>query len=751
MQTQSNHSWFNLSVNLMNKLTYPKKFTLISIMFIVVLTFPMYQFVTTVLKDIEFSQKEEIGIEYNMALNNVLYNLLSQNDDAVSKNMESLEALSNKYNSTLSLQEQWPNTKTALAKKPESMEQRLSTADAAIGLLTYVGDKSNLILDPDLDTYYLMDSVVLRLAQIEKNILDLQEYTNSLPLGTPLTLEQTLKLAGLKNALSDKAGTVKSNLDVSYRETASPDALKATLSKHTDPFFNAMDAYAKVFETVITNQQVTAAERNQINTMTGDALAKTNTVFIEQSKALENLIEVRVNKKPVPLIIAAVVTVMMLLIISYLLMGFYLSVKDAVQSLAETSKQLASGDLTARMELATKDELNMLGVSINRMAKDFAKLIGGIRDDVNTIASASEELSLTSEQMKISADSLNQASAVASSLTGEIDFDMKTVAAAIEESSSNLKEVFHTSDKIYQNNTVVEKVVDQLSENMNFVAAASEDMNASVNTVAAAIEEMNASLNEVARNASQASQVSIDAQQKAQISLQTVDSLSQAAKQIENVVDVIKSIASQTNLLALNATIEAASAGEAGKGFAVVANEVKELAKQSAEATEDIRNQIQAVQMNTSSAIEAIHGITAVIGEISHINGTIASAVEEQTATMTEISRSVTKTAHTANNLTTNVQDSAQKMSEVALKIKESIVGIKQITENLNQLSQGTNEVASSASKSASNTSGMANQIDQLQSTSSLTTQCAVEVQQTSQELAKLAADLEHLVSNFKL
>jgi methyl-accepting chemotaxis protein len=138
-------------------------------------------------------------------------------------------------------------------------------------------------------------------------------------------------------------------------------------------------------------------------------------------------------------------------------------------------------------------------------------------------------------------------------------------------------------------------------------------MSQSVNTVAAAVEEMSASLTEVSKNASRGAQVSREAQQNAENTIVNVDNLGQAAQEIGNVIDVIKNIASQTNLLALNATIEAASAGEAGKGFAVVANEVKELAKQSAEATEDIRHRVEQIQQNTNKAIGAIRLITDTI------------------------------------------------------------------------------------------------------------------------------------------
>jgi methyl-accepting chemotaxis protein len=223
----------------------------------------------------------------------------------------------------------------------------------------------------------------------------------------------------------------------------------------------------------------------------------------------------------------------------------------------------------------------------------------------------------------------------------------------------------------------------------NVAAAAAEQVSKNVATVATAAEEMGASIKEIARSANEAAKVATSAVKAAERTNVTVAKLGESSTEIGNVIKVITSIAQQTNLLALNAAIEAARAGEAGKGFAVVANEVKELAKQTAKATEDIGRKIEAIQTDTKGAVEAIAQIGTVINQINDIQNTIASAVEEQTATTGEIGR--------------NVAEAARGSSEIA----RNVTGVA-------QAARGTTEGASDTSKSADGLSKMAHGLQQL-------------------------------------
>lgn len=229
--------------------------------------------------------------------------------------------------------------------------------------------------------------------------------------------------------------------------------------------------------------------------------------------------------------------------------------------------------------------------------------------------------------------------------------------------------------------TQMTKNASQTAERSNSAAANSEEVAKGVQTVATNTEEMVASIKEIARSSSDAAGISKEAMKKASETNKTITELGEASQEIGNVIKVISSIAQQTNLLALNATIEAARAGDAGKGFAVVANEVKELAKQTAKATEDITNRIGAIQESSKGAVSAIGAISKTIEQINAISMTIAAAVEEQTATTNEVSRVVQE----SNNA---VEGIAHTVKTVAGAAQESAAGASQTLESAGNLAK---------------------------------------------------------------
>lgn len=226
---------------------------------------------------------------------------------------------------------------------------------------------------------------------------------------------------------------------------------------------------------------------------------------------------------------------------------------------------------------------------------------------------------------------------------------------------------------------------DETASQANVVSAASEQVSKNVQTVATGVDEMNSAIREIAKNASDSARVAQLAVTDAQLANTTISKLSESSAEIGKVINLITSIAEQTNLLALNATIEAARAGEAGKGFAVVANEVKELAKETARATEDISRKIEAIQGDTEGAVGSIRKIGEVIGQINDISNTIASAVEEQTATATEMSR--------------NVAEAAKGTSEIAQNITLVAQAVQNTTQGATNCQQAASELARMATE----------------------------------------------------
>jgi methyl-accepting chemotaxis protein len=232
------------------------------------------------------------------------------------------------------------------------------------------------------------------------------------------------------------------------------------------------------------------------------------------------------------------------------------------------------------------------------------------------------------------------------------------------------------------------------------VSAASEQVSTSVQTVATGAEEMSASIREIAKSASEAARVAGSASAATGTATETVGRLGQSSTEIGHIVKLITAVAQQTNLLALNATIEAARAGEAGKGFAVVANEVKELAKATARATEDIQRQVEAIQGDTTSAVRAIEAIAQVIGSVNDISSTIAGAVEQQSATTSEMTRNVSEAARGTQEISNNiigVAEAARATTTSAATCHNAATQLSQLARELREVVERNVDVAASA------------------------------------------------------
>jgi methyl-accepting chemotaxis protein len=230
---------------------------------------------------------------------------------------------------------------------------------------------------------------------------------------------------------------------------------------------------------------------------------------------------------------------------------------------------------------------------------------------------------------------------------------------------------------------------EQTASQANMVSAGSEQVSRNIQTVATAADEMGASIREIAKNTADATKVATAAVRSAEETNVTIGKLGQSSAEIGQVIKVITSIAQQTNLLALNATIEAARAGEAGKGFAVVANEVKELAKETAKATEDISRKIEAIQTDTKGAVSAIEQIGSVIGQINDIQNTVASAVEEQSVTTNEITRNLTEAAKGGADIShsiAGVAEAARTTTGGAEQTQKSAESLEKLAEELQAL-----------------------------------------------------------------
>lgn len=352
--------------------------------------------------------------------------------------------------------------------------------------------------------------------------------------------------------------------------------------------------------------------------------------------------------------IAGIIIVGGLVILALLSVFISRIILNPVKASLASVESMADGDFTKSCNIDQEDEIGRLGHAVESLRERFRAILGELRISAENLDASAGELKATSNELASTSEEMSAQSA--------------TVAQAGEELSAN---------------------TEQLSLSAN-------DITNSANTVAAGIEEMSASINEVAQNCAKESQIAHRANEKSHENRAIMSELGEAAQQIDKVLELISNIASQTNLLALNATIEAASAGEAGKGFAVVANEVKELSRQTAEATNQIAEQIGAIQNKTHQTVVANNEIADIIEEITSISQSIAAAVEEQSATSREIS-------HT-------MQTVSQSTNDIARSIGESAEGAREVSRNVH----GITTAAQSASASAMDTNSNAERLDEM-------------------------------------
>ena len=343
------------------------------------------------------------------------------------------------------------------------------------------------------------------------------------------------------------------------------------------------------------------------------------------------------------------------------------SITGPVEKTVRLAETMAKGDLTARAEVDQKDEIGNMTRAMNGTVTQLRSMIVEIINGINRLTSSSSDLAAVSRLRASSASETAQKSATVATAAEEMSTNIHSVSAAMEQSSSN------------------------------------------VGMVATATEEMTATVNEIGQNAEKARSISEKAVRQSQATTDKVTALGESARKVGKVTETITEISEQTNLLALNATIEAARAGDAGKGFAVVANEIKELAKQTAAATVEIKSQIDEMQGTTVSTIGDIEKISQVIAEINSVIGGIATAVVEQSAATNEIAG--------------NISQASQGIAEVNENVAQSTMVIAEITKNILEINTEATQVGESSSQ----------------------------VQQSAQGLSELAAKLETLMKQFKV
>jgi methyl-accepting chemotaxis protein len=340
----------------------------------------------------------------------------------------------------------------------------------------------------------------------------------------------------------------------------------------------------------------------------------------------------------------------------YITASMLKALANATRFMTDIAK--GEGDLTVRMPVRKRDEIGQLGDGFNGFVEKIQRVVVQLKQQVNHVNRTSSGMEEVAGKLSVIASELGESVTQSSAASGSLA-----------------------------------RTIKQFSDT-------TEAVSGDVSGVASAVEELNVTIQEVARSCAQESQITGAASLKSKVMRDSVAELRAASDEIHQVIEIIGTIAKQTNLLALNATIEAASAGEAGKGFAVVANEVKELARQSADAAQRIARQIERMQSSSTKAIEGVEEMTGTIQEIDHIANTIASTVEEQSSATTEIAKLTQRVADSLQNLSRDIEGIAGSAGEVADSVeqagqlaKQTASGAQHTQSNVHQLQEVAKEL----------------------------------------------------------
>lgn len=674
--------FFMPAIAVMDRLEYLKKFTLIFGSILILIGGVMYILLSNLNSQVEFNAKENYGVEYINPTKDFLvelhnfkdwtYHQVVHSDNIQSeinvivakadKNVDAISKVDKEYNGILKVENRWNDIKNDWNSikanyKNLSLEdfekQRSKIVNDTISLIAYVNDTSNLILDPDLDTFYLMDAFGLRLPQLLNNI-------NSATIEVAKNIEEhknnRVKIIKTTAMLEDLNSQLLTGIEVIYNNN---DSLKPLLESTFQSAINSNKEFIAALNSVVSGNY---NDFEKIKSLS-DKTYKYNVALYETySDNLHRLVAKRVKGYADQRPTSVIFTLVVLFVIGYIFAGFYYSVIGAIDKISVGSENIANGDLTVVIDSHTNDEIKYLADSINKIRENLKNMISDVANTTSQVAKNAEAMSEASNQ---TAEGSNQVA--------------QSISQLAEGTQDQIHNVGQGLEKIEIINNAIQVILDKSKETSE-ISSQSEQVATDGKLKA---QEAAAKINQIK---DMAKEVSV-----------TINELGELSVNIEEIIALIKGIASQTNLLALNAAIEAARAGEHGKGFAVVAEEVKKLAGESAEATEKITDMIKEIQAKTELTVNSMEEAVQEVDEgVLIVENTgvsldeILNASQETSVKISEISSELTTVSDESDEI-------LKMMENISAITEESSASAEEISSISEEQSANTQEISASA------------------------------------------------------